>query len=181
LPRLEPLGVVELHPADSPAVDEHGGDDGLERVVVLEDELRLDVEVDAAERAAASAQGEQLVLLERPARDRELLLLAPRANRIVEAILRAAQEAGLPERALAERVADDAIRDELKLSLNAAVVLRERYLLPDEGREVRESAAEMMERVARHVAAPEDAFEQNSSGRGSWRRRGRGPERDSPC
>jgi ribonucleoside-diphosphate reductase alpha chain len=141
--------------------------------------------------------------------------------RIVEAILRAAQEAGLPERAPAERVADNAIaalaarfatrppavediqdaveqalmdaglsdvarafvvyrrhrarlretkrmlgvRDELKLSLNAAVVLRERYLLRDESGQVRESAAEMMERVARHVAAPEDAFERSSSGR----------------
>lgn len=47
------------------------------------------------------------------------------------------------------------IRDELKLSLNAAVVLRERYLLRDERGRVVESTGELMERVARHVAAVE--------------------------
>jgi ribonucleoside-diphosphate reductase alpha chain len=57
------------------------------------------------------------------------------------------------------------IRDELKLSLNAAVVLRDRYLLRDEDGAVCESAAGMMERVARHVAAPEDEFEPGSAER----------------
>jgi ribonucleoside-diphosphate reductase alpha chain len=47
------------------------------------------------------------------------------------------------------------IRDELKLSLNAAVVLRERYLRRDERGRVVESTGELMDRVARHVAAVE--------------------------
>jgi len=47
------------------------------------------------------------------------------------------------------------IRDQLKLSLNAAVVLRERYLRRDERGRVVESTGELMERVARHVAAAE--------------------------
>jgi len=47
------------------------------------------------------------------------------------------------------------IRDDLKLSLNAAIVLRERYLRRDERGRVIESTGELMERVARHVASAE--------------------------
>ena len=55
------------------------------------------------------------------------------------------------------------VRDELKLSLAAATVLRERYLLHDEqGRPV-ESTGEMMDRAARCVAAAEDAYRPGSS------------------
>jgi ribonucleoside-diphosphate reductase alpha chain len=55
------------------------------------------------------------------------------------------------------------VRDELKLSLAAATVLRERYLLRDEqGRPV-ESTGEMMDRAARCVAAAEDEYRPGSS------------------
>lgn len=55
------------------------------------------------------------------------------------------------------------VRDELKLSLAAVTVLRERYLLRDQrGRPV-ESTGEMMDRAARCVAAAEDAYEPGSS------------------
>jgi ribonucleoside-diphosphate reductase alpha chain len=55
------------------------------------------------------------------------------------------------------------VRDELKLSLAAATVLRERYLLRDEqGRPV-ESTGEMMDRAARCVAAAEDQYRPGSS------------------
>lgn len=57
------------------------------------------------------------------------------------------------------------VRDELDLTLNAAAVLRERYLMRDEDGNPTESAAQMMERVATHVAAVEDTFEPGSSGR----------------
>ncbi len=57
------------------------------------------------------------------------------------------------------------VRDELKLPLNAVTVLKERYLLRDEEGRVVESTGEMMDRVARHVAAAEDAFEPGSSDR----------------
>jgi ribonucleoside-diphosphate reductase alpha chain len=50
------------------------------------------------------------------------------------------------------------IRDELKLSLNAATVLAERYLLRDDRGRIAESTGEMMERVATHVAQAEDEF-----------------------
>ncbi|MFP3901667.1 MAG: adenosylcobalamin-dependent ribonucleoside-diphosphate reductase [Acidimicrobiia bacterium] len=56
-----------------------------------------------------------------------------------------------------------AVRDELKLSLPAVTVLRERYLRRDHrGRPV-ESTGQMMDRVARHVAAAEDAHAAGSS------------------
>jgi ribonucleoside-diphosphate reductase alpha chain len=58
-----------------------------------------------------------------------------------------------------------AVRDELKLTLNAVAVLRERYLLRDEEGNPTESTAEMMERVATHVARAEEGFEPGSSGR----------------
>ena len=57
------------------------------------------------------------------------------------------------------------VRDELKLSLNAATVLKERYLRRDDDGHVVESTAELMDRVARHVAAAEDEFVPGSSGR----------------
>ncbi|MCS7007127.1 MAG: adenosylcobalamin-dependent ribonucleoside-diphosphate reductase [Thermoleophilia bacterium] len=57
------------------------------------------------------------------------------------------------------------VRDELKLSLNAAIVLKERYLRRDEEGRIRESTAEMMERVARHVADAEDEVEPGSGER----------------
>ncbi|HVA30579.1 MAG TPA: adenosylcobalamin-dependent ribonucleoside-diphosphate reductase [Gaiellaceae bacterium] len=59
------------------------------------------------------------------------------------------------------------VRDELKLGLNAAVILRERYLLRDERGRPAESAAEMMARVGHHVAAAEDAFVSGSAERWS--------------
>lgn len=53
--------------------------------------------------------------------------------------------------------------DELKLSLAAVTVLRERYLLRDEeGRPV-ESTGEMMDRAATWVAAAEDSYRRGSS------------------
>jgi ribonucleoside-diphosphate reductase alpha chain len=55
------------------------------------------------------------------------------------------------------------VRDELKLPLNSVVVLRDRYLLHDQRRQVVESTGEMMERVARHIAAAEDVFAPGSS------------------
>jgi ribonucleoside-diphosphate reductase alpha chain len=55
------------------------------------------------------------------------------------------------------------VRDELKLTLNAVAVLRERYLLRDERRRIVESTGELMDRVARHVAAAEDAFRPGAS------------------
>ena len=55
------------------------------------------------------------------------------------------------------------VRDELKLSLAAATVLRERYLLhDDQGRPI-ESTGEMMDRAARCVAAAEDEYRPGSS------------------
>ena len=48
------------------------------------------------------------------------------------------------------------VRDELKLSLAAVTVLRERYLLRDEQGRPTESTGEMMDRAARCVAAAED-------------------------
>ena len=57
------------------------------------------------------------------------------------------------------------VRDELKLSLNAAVVLKERYLLRDETGAVVESTGELMTRVARHVAQAEDAFAPGTAAR----------------
>lgn len=50
------------------------------------------------------------------------------------------------------------VRDELKLSLAAVTVLRERYLLRDERGRPTESTGEMMDRAARCVAAAEDAY-----------------------
>jgi ribonucleoside-diphosphate reductase alpha chain len=50
------------------------------------------------------------------------------------------------------------VRDELKLTVNAVAVLRERYLLRDARGRVAESTGGMMDRVARAVAAAEDAF-----------------------
>lgn len=57
------------------------------------------------------------------------------------------------------------VRDELKLPLNAVVVLRDRYLLRDDEGKVTESTGEMMERVARSVAQAEEEFVVNSSQR----------------
>ncbi|WP_174548871.1 adenosylcobalamin-dependent ribonucleoside-diphosphate reductase [Actinomadura formosensis] len=50
------------------------------------------------------------------------------------------------------------VRDELKLTLAATVVLRERYLRRDETGAVVESTGEMMDRVAGHVARAEEEF-----------------------
>lgn len=57
------------------------------------------------------------------------------------------------------------VEDDLKLTLNAAVVLRDRYLLKDEGGNPVESTGELMERVARHIGAAEDEFSPGASGR----------------
>ena len=55
------------------------------------------------------------------------------------------------------------VRDELKLSLAAVTVLRERYLLHDEHGWPAESTGGMMDRVARCVAAAEDEYQSGSS------------------
>ncbi|WP_431934339.1 ATP cone domain-containing protein [Nonomuraea jabiensis] len=57
------------------------------------------------------------------------------------------------------------VRDELKLSLAATVVVKERYLRRDEAGAVIESTGEMMDRVAQHVARGEDEFRPGSSAR----------------
>ncbi len=51
------------------------------------------------------------------------------------------------------------VRDELKLSLGACTVLAERYLRRDASGAIIESTAEMLGRVAQHVAAAEDRYE----------------------
>ena len=55
------------------------------------------------------------------------------------------------------------VRDELKLSLAAVTVLRERYLLRDEHGSPAESTGEMMDRTARCVAAAEDEYRSGSA------------------
>lgn len=55
------------------------------------------------------------------------------------------------------------VRDELKLSLAAVTVLRERYLLRDEHGRPSESTGEMMDRAARCVAAAEEEYQPRSS------------------
>lgn len=55
------------------------------------------------------------------------------------------------------------MRDELKLSLAAVTVLRERYLLRDENGRPVESTGEMMDRVATFVAAAEDGYRRGSA------------------
>jgi ribonucleoside-diphosphate reductase alpha chain len=55
------------------------------------------------------------------------------------------------------------VRDELKLSLAAVTVLRERYLLRDDLGQPIESTGEMMDRAARFVAAAEDEYRRGSS------------------
>ena len=57
------------------------------------------------------------------------------------------------------------VRDELKLSLAAVTVLRERYLLRDEHDRPVESTGEMMDRVATFVAAAEDGYRRGSASR----------------
>jgi ribonucleoside-diphosphate reductase alpha chain len=57
------------------------------------------------------------------------------------------------------------VRDELKLSLAAVTVLRERYLLRDERGRIVESTGELMDRVASFVARAEDLYRPGSSGR----------------
>ncbi|MCI4674147.1 adenosylcobalamin-dependent ribonucleoside-diphosphate reductase [Candidatus Mycolicibacterium alkanivorans] len=57
------------------------------------------------------------------------------------------------------------VRDDLKLSLAAVTVLRERYLLRDEKGMPSESTGEMMDRAARFVAAAEDDYLPGSSTR----------------
>jgi ribonucleoside-diphosphate reductase alpha chain len=59
------------------------------------------------------------------------------------------------------------VRDELKLTLNAAPVLAECYLRRDDEGELVESTGEMMDRVAAHVASAEAAFEGHRSSAGS--------------
>lgn len=57
------------------------------------------------------------------------------------------------------------VRDDLKLSLAAVTVLRERYLLRDERGRPTESTGEMMDRAARYVAAAEDNYRRGSFAR----------------
>jgi ribonucleoside-diphosphate reductase alpha chain len=55
------------------------------------------------------------------------------------------------------------VRDQLKLSLNAAALLAERYLLRDEQGTICESTAEMVNRVASHVASAEEQWAPGSA------------------
>jgi ribonucleoside-diphosphate reductase alpha chain len=55
------------------------------------------------------------------------------------------------------------VRDELKLSLAAVTVLRERYLRRDERGQPVESTGEMMDRTALFVASAEDGYRRGSS------------------
>lgn len=55
------------------------------------------------------------------------------------------------------------VRDELKLSLAAVTVLRERYLLRDEQGTPTESTGEIMDRAAYFVATAEDEYQSGSS------------------
>ena len=55
------------------------------------------------------------------------------------------------------------VRDELKLSLAAVTVLRERYLRRDEAGQPVESTGEMMDRAANFVAGAEDAYRRGSA------------------
>ncbi|MGH4009109.1 MAG: adenosylcobalamin-dependent ribonucleoside-diphosphate reductase [Pseudonocardiaceae bacterium] len=57
------------------------------------------------------------------------------------------------------------VRDELKLSLAAVSVLRQRYLRKDEKGQPVESTGEMLDRAAKFVAAAEDAYQAGSSTR----------------
>jgi ribonucleoside-diphosphate reductase alpha chain len=57
------------------------------------------------------------------------------------------------------------VRDELKLSLGAVVVLKERYLRRDEAGKVLESTGEMMDRVASVIAQAEERYEGGSGTR----------------
>ncbi len=57
------------------------------------------------------------------------------------------------------------VRDELKLSLGAAAILKERYLLRDEQGRVTESTGQMMDRVAGFVAAAEESWCPGLAGR----------------
>ncbi len=55
------------------------------------------------------------------------------------------------------------VRDELKLSLGAVVVLKERYLRRDEAGNAVESTGQMMDRVANFVAQGEERYQDGSS------------------
>src|SRR5579875_2807954 len=55
------------------------------------------------------------------------------------------------------------VRDELKLSLNAAALLAERYLRRDEQDVICESTAAMVTRVAQSVAAAEEKWARGSA------------------
>lgn len=55
------------------------------------------------------------------------------------------------------------VRDELKLSLAAVTVLRERYLLRDDQGRPTESTGELMDRAARFVATAEDEYRPGSA------------------
>jgi ribonucleoside-diphosphate reductase alpha chain len=57
------------------------------------------------------------------------------------------------------------VRDELKLSLGAATVLADRYLVRDSDGRLTESTGETMDRVARHVAGAEEDFSPGGSAR----------------
>ena len=139
--------------------------------------------IEAAVRRAMREVGRDDPALAREVADRAARALARRRLRvpgiedIQDEVERALMGLGLDDVARAYvvyrrrraelRAAKDllGVRDDLKLPLNAVVVLRERYLLRDEEGRVVESTGEMMDRVARHVAAAEDAFRPGASRR----------------
>jgi ribonucleoside-diphosphate reductase alpha chain len=104
---------------------------------------------------------------------------APRVEDAQDAVERALMELGLADAArayvlyrsrraeLREAKRLLGVRDELKLGLNAATVLAERYLLRDDRGRIAESTGEMMERVAAHVAQAEDEFQAGGARRRS--------------
>lgn len=55
------------------------------------------------------------------------------------------------------------LKDDLKLPINTMEVLKRRYLLKDENRNIVETPSELFRRVAHHVAKAEDNFKSNCS------------------
>ena len=138
------------------------------------DVARIEAAVARAAREVANDDPDMPVTVARAVADALVHRVAPveRIQDLVEARL---GEAGLDDVARAyiiyrQRRAELraakallGVRDELKLSLAAVTVLRERYLLRDEQGRPIESTGEMMDRAAAFVAAAEDGYRSGSS------------------
>ncbi len=138
------------------------------------DVARIEAAVARAAREVANDDPDMPVTVARAVADALVHRVAPveRIQDLVEARL---GEAGLDDVARAyiiyrQRRAELraakallGVRDELKLSLAAVTVLRERYLLRDQQGRPIESTGEMMDRAAAFVAAAEDGYRSGSS------------------